>query len=74
MINTLDNLQPVDVERIFGTPETNLNEICDEVGDHTVKIWIDTGMRKARKQEITPKRLYNYMLSYIGLRYNQYKE
>ncbi len=70
---TLDNLQPVDSERIFASiEESTLKEITRVMGNKVVDIWLDTGLKQAHREFVMPHEVPKYLESYIKGRYRDY--
>ncbi len=72
-MNTLDGLQPVDSERIFGSIDQNtLKEINRVMGNKVVDVWLDTGLQKAHREFVMPCDIPKYLESYVKERYKDY--
>lgn len=70
---TLDGLQPIDAERIFGSiEEITLKEINRVMGNKVIDIWIDSGLQQAKKEFVMPHQMPLYLESYIRRRYTNY--
>ncbi len=70
---TLDNLQPIDAERIFGTiKENTLKEINRVMGNKVIDVWLDTGLQQAKREFVMPYDIPKYLESYIKGRYQDY--
>ena len=72
-MNTLDGLQPVDSERIFGSiNENTLKEMNRVMGNKVVDVWLDTGLKKAHREFVMPYDIPKYLESYIKARYESF--
>lgn len=72
-MNTLDNMQPIDSERIFGsTHENTLKEINRVMGNKVLYVWIDSGVKQAKKEFVMPYDVPKYLESYIKGRYRAF--
>lgn len=72
-MTTLDGLQPVDSERIFGSIDQNtLKEINRVMGNKVVDVWLDTGLKQAHKEFVMPCDIPKYLESYIKGRYESF--
>ena len=70
---TLDGLQPIDSERIFPSIEyKTLKEINRVMGNKVLDVWIDSGVKQARKEFVMPHEVPRYLESYIRGRYKDY--
>ncbi len=72
---TLDGLQPIDSERIFGTIQENtLKEINRVMGNKVMDVWLDTGLKQAHREFVMPCDIPKYLESYIRGRYDRFQK
>lgn len=70
MNQNLDGLAVEDVERIFSDRQVRtLQDIHEEIGQHTIGIWIQTGYKKAVKEELPLYKFPEFVTDYIFQRY-----
>jgi len=64
-------MTPEDINRLRRENEITLEEVCREMGDERVNIWIDTYIRREREKETPVYKIMTNMHNYI---INRYKE
>lgn len=70
--DNLDGIAVEDVERIFGGKTTmTLEEIHSEMGQRIMGIWIESGYRKAVRDEVPLYQFPQFVTEYIFQRYEQ---